>query len=222
MWVSFGLLGPASVCQKLCCRVSDTASPVSISISAHLSLLPTNTIRGSFFLWDAEEFVHWGSVSWSNRVCVVVMLIPVNLMCPAIHSALSTFFLFQADCWNVANFLAEVASCIPEATIIWWVLAVTSKTWFSLFPQPEFPLSMQLMFGYVSVVVLEQAAMLWTFLSALSIARAIRLDWSKFNFVYSNKHLQIRSSATPIISKSFNISWIVGPNSQSFVFLRGL
>ena len=125
--------------------------------------------------------MHWGSVSWSDRVCVVVMLISVDLMCPAISGALSTF-PFQAGCWNVTSFLAEAASCIPEATIIRWVLAVKSKTCFFVFPRPEFPPSMRLIFGWVSVVVLEQAAMTRTFLSSFSITRAICLAWLKFNF----------------------------------------
>ena len=79
-----------------------------------------------------EEFVHWGSVSWSNRVHVIVTLISVNLMCPAISGAICTF-PFKAGCWNGASFLAEVVSCIPEMTIIQWVLAITSKIWFFAF-----------------------------------------------------------------------------------------
>lgn len=90
------------------------------------------------------------------------------------------------------------------------------KHGFLFFPWWEFPLLTQLMLGWVGTVVLKQAAMLWTFLSALSITRAICLAWSKFNFFSANIHLQIWSSATPTTSKSPNISWIVGPNLQNF------
>lgn len=62
---------PASV-SKTVQLISDTAVPVSISISTQLSLMPTNTIRGFiFFLGDMEKFVHQSGVSWNNKEDVV-------------------------------------------------------------------------------------------------------------------------------------------------------
>ena len=110
---------PASVCQKWCSWLV-----IVLHLCQFLSLsichwCPPIRLEGQFFfLWDAKAFVHWGRVSWSNRVCVV-MLISVDLMCLAISGGLSTF-PFQAGSWNVTSFLSEVASCIPEATIIWF------------------------------------------------------------------------------------------------------
>lgn len=116
----------------------------------------------------------------------------------------------------MASFLAEISGCFLGATIIWQMLAVTSKTWFPVFSPTRIPLSTWLMSGWVGAVVLEQAAVSWTFLSALSITRAIHLVWSKFNFFSTNKCLRIWSSTTYNQQVSPNISWIVGPNLQNF------
>ena len=152
--------------------ISKRRSSATVGIGAQLICYVEN-------VW--EEFVHWGSVSWSYKVCVVVMRLSVDLMYTAISGALSTF-TFHAGCWNGAVFPAEVTSSIPEAILIRRVLAVTSKTRFFVFSSIEICSVDAAYFCCVIVVVLEQAAVSWTFLSALSIARAICLAWSKFNF----------------------------------------
>ena len=208
LWPSFVLLGPCQCLSKTVRLIRDTTAPVSISICTHLSLMPTNTIRGSiFFSWYAEEFVHWGSVSWSNRVCVVVMLIFINLKCPAISGALSAF-PFQAGYWKVASFLSEVVSYIPEVTIIRWVLAVTSKTVFRFFLDRNFICRCSLYLckcrdigaGCYVVNIFVRTFHRLGYLSSLG----------EIQLFSANKHLQIRSSATPTTSKSLIISWILG------------
>ena len=165
----------ASVCQKRCCWL------VILQHWCHFSSIPICywcppiPFDGHFFSWDVEEFVHWGSVSWSNRVCAVVMLISVDFMCPAISGALVPFF-FLGGLLKCGQFSGRSRKLHPRSNYNPASACRHIKNMvFRFFSRPEFPLSMRLTFGCVSVVVLEYAAMSWILLSALSIVRAMRL-----------------------------------------------
>ena len=81
-WVSFGLLGPCQCLSKMVRLISDTAVPVSISISTHLSLMLANTIIGSILGGEmrkslcteevSPEVIECVSWSWSSlsTLCV--------------------------------------------------------------------------------------------------------------------------------------------------------
>ena len=75
---------------KIVWLISDTAALVSVSISTHLSLSPTNTIRRS-------TFVHWGCVSWSNSVLT--------------YSSLSTLCVWQFLVLLEPLFLDRLLKC---------------------------------------------------------------------------------------------------------------
>ena len=205
LWLSFGLSGPCQCQSKTVQLISDTAPPVSISISTHLWLMPINIIRGSiFFCSEMQKSLCTEAVSPELIVCMA-----------SSYSSLSTLCVWRFLVPLVPLLFWQITEMWP---VFWQKMQVSSLKWqysreclsshrklvFAFSSTGISSIDAAYIWLHVSVVVLEQAAMMWTCLSARSIARAICLAWSKFNlFSPINvcgfgrpQHLQPASSLT--------------------------